>query len=677
MRSFYPPRRLWPLLVFVLLLGLTFATYWPGLSGPFLLDDWGTLPKLGDYGPVNNLTTLVSYLTSGNAGPGGRPIALLSFLLNAHDWPAPPWWFKFTNVLFLLLDGCVLAWLLHQLGRVRGLDPRKCAWAAVLGAGLWMVHPLFVSTTLYVVQRMAMLAALFVFAGLGCYVKGRLRLAAGQVRRGYALMVGGLVGGLLLGFFSKENAGLLPLLALVLELTVLQNPGSGTRNQGPDDERIRRPHRIFRIVFLWLPSALIVAYLLWQLRHPEVLVPGRDFSIGTRLLTEPRVLVRYLYLLVIPHAWTHGLYTVIPLSRGLWHPWTTLPAIVVVLALIASAFSLRRRWPVLAAAIMFFFAGQLIESTTLPLELYYEHRNFLPAALLFWPLALWWVTGKGQLLLRRATLVAVFAVLLCLTALRADLWGHPDRLALQWMRLNPNSSRAVIFGTDTLEAEGRTLAAYGRLVVASHAKPDDISIALARVDAACGLRGAGKPDVNALTFAVRHDWTRFHLLYKNLSEKLDRAKLCTGMGLHVMQHVVSVAGTNPNFQHNRTVQQKIGFLRGRLFLRENEPHKAYSVLAHAVALDPGPATVLNAGSWLMDANEPHATLALLDMYAGLPHHTGSGWSMPRLHRMWLTHIGWYRESLRLMRQSARSELEHAGDATGHPRSSEPTSRRMR
>ncbi len=86
-----------------------FAAYYRGLSGPFLLDDWGTLAKLGAYGPVNNFTTWVSYLTAGIAGPSGRPIALLPFLIDARNWPANPWPFKLTNVLIHLLNGALLA----------------------------------------------------------------------------------------------------------------------------------------------------------------------------------------------------------------------------------------------------------------------------------------------------------------------------------------------------------------------------------------------------------------------------------------------------------------------------------------------------------------------------------------------------------------------------------------
>lgn len=655
-----------------------------------MLDDWGTLAKLGAYGPVNNFDTLVSYLTAGIAGPSGRPIALASFLIDARNWPADPWPFKLTNVLIHLLNGALLAWLLAGLSRVRGLDPRKAAWAGLAAAGLWLAHPLFVSTTLYVVQRMAMLAALFVFAGLGCYVAGRRRLHAGHSHSGYALMIGGLVGGTVLGFFSKENAALLPLLALVLEVTILKNTGLGARDsgleenphavipaqagilsehtaaEGDTDPSSRVPSRAFRLIFLWLPSVLIFAYLAWRMRAPFAMVPGRDFSIATRLLTEARVLVDYLYLLVVPHAQTHGLYTVVPLSHGFFHPWTTLPAIVLILALLAAAFVLRRRWPVFAAVVLFFFAGQLLESTTVPLELYYEHRNYLPAALLFWPLALWWVRGRGLLWLRRATLVIAFALLLGLTTLRTTLWGQPTRLALTWMKLNPDSVRAVVVGTDTLEALGRKRLAYAKLYVITKAHPDSISAALARVGAACDLGGARPDDVRALAYAAEHDWTRQHLLYTTLSSRITSGGHCPGFGPRAMAAVVAGAQDNPHFRDDRSAQQDLLVLHGRLLLSADKANAAYRAFRTALALHPTPDAALTLGATLMDAHRPRQALGLLNEYRALPPPAPPARLMGRLHRAWLEHIGWYSESFHSLRTAIENALQKSAQPPSPP-----------
>ncbi len=75
--------------------------------GDFLFDDFGNLPTLGATGPVDNWPTFWRYLTSGIADPTGRPIALLSFLADAQNWPTDPYPFKRTNLLLHLINASV------------------------------------------------------------------------------------------------------------------------------------------------------------------------------------------------------------------------------------------------------------------------------------------------------------------------------------------------------------------------------------------------------------------------------------------------------------------------------------------------------------------------------------------------------------------------------------------
>ncbi|MGH8115666.1 MAG: hypothetical protein ACREPS_11535, partial [Rhodanobacteraceae bacterium] len=110
-------------LVLIAILALTWWAYHPGLSGDFLFDDFGSLPVLGSTGPVDHWATFWRYITSGSADPTGRPLTLLTFLLDAHDWPASPYPFKVTSVILHLINGALLAMVLWRLGRVLGGSP--------------------------------------------------------------------------------------------------------------------------------------------------------------------------------------------------------------------------------------------------------------------------------------------------------------------------------------------------------------------------------------------------------------------------------------------------------------------------------------------------------------------------------------------------------------------------
>lgn len=419
-----------PAIALLAVLLLAYVCLKPGLTGGFLFDDAPNLQDLSAYGGVTDWGTFRAFVFGGWSGPTGRPIALASFLLNDNAWPSDPASFKYTNLMLHLLAGALLAWAALQLCRFYGLDERRAHWTALFGSAAWLLHPFFVSTTLYPVQRMTQLAALFSFAALAAYLHGR-RLFALRPRAGLVWMGGALALGTVLATLSKENGALLPLLVLVVEFCAPPGPP--------------RLPRAFRALFLWLPSLAVLGYLLRQIDFTPGLWPDRPFDQPERLLTESRILWDYLGNLFLPRIEGSGLYRDnIIISRGLFDPPGTAWAIAGLAALLAAAFRLRRCAPFFSLAVLFFFAGHLIESTWLGLEPYFEHRNYLPAAFLFLPLA------RGLDRLRQQVSAATVAIsalamlgtLAFLTHQRATLWGDAEQLELYWALAAPDSPRA-------------------------------------------------------------------------------------------------------------------------------------------------------------------------------------------------------------------------------------------
>jgi len=411
---------------------LTLLVYQPGLSGPFLFDDFPNLQKIGALGPIENWELFRAYLSSGFAGPTGRPISLASFLLDANDWPADPAPFKHTNLLIHLLVGVVLFPTIRKLLTAIGRSPREADWTALIATTLWLLNPFLVSTTLYVVQRMTQLAALFAVLGIWGYLQGRLWLPR-RPYLGYAMLSLSVGLGTALAVFSKENGALLPLLILTMEFALRFH----WRNPGPDWR--------WKAVFLGLPTVVILAYLATYLPNATHPLDTRNFTIAQRLLTEPRILWDYLFHLLIPHIQTRGLYQDgITLSTSFISPWITLPSILGIMVLIIGGWLTRKISPLLSLAIFFFLGGHLLESTAPPLELYFEHRNYLPAIFLFLPIA------AGIMQLRnhvKPALVAFVALTLSgsyamATWQAARLWGDENQLMLVWAETNPRSPRA-------------------------------------------------------------------------------------------------------------------------------------------------------------------------------------------------------------------------------------------
>ncbi len=416
----------------VLLLAGIFA-YIPGLGGPFVFDDLDSIDALGDLGGVRDWATFKAFVLGGTAGPTGRPLALLSFLLDGNTWPTDPWPFKRTNLVIHLLNGALLGVLVSKILRLLDYDKNDVRWIALISAACWLLHPFLVSTTLYVVQRMAQLSTLFIFAGLVGHLYGRSMLQRDELKA-YLIMTLSLGLFTFLAMISKENGILLPVLVGVLEITVLANQRT----------RISTLDRRWTIVFLVMPSLVITAYLGERLFSPSFfdIVPPRDFSIYERVLTQPRILLDYLQNWFVPKLYTTGVFQDHYIkSTGILSPITTLLSALLHLALVSLAIVFRSKRPLLALAILFFYAGHVLESTVLNLELYFEHRNYLPACFLFVPVIAF-LRQKMRRQLFVAVALGLVLVLTGFTRFSATVWQDYSSMVEASAQKAPTSTRA-------------------------------------------------------------------------------------------------------------------------------------------------------------------------------------------------------------------------------------------
>lgn len=705
------------LLVFLLLALLALAAYWPGLHGDFLFDDFANLPALGATGPVDNWPAFWRYITSGGADPTGRPIALLSFLLDANDWPAAPYPFKRTNLLLHLINAVLLWRLLHRLGRCKAaqlapdsvahtlptLDAVRVAFrldlAALLGAAFWLLHPLFVSTTLYIVQREAMLAATFILLGLLLWLHGRSAILRGRNLSGLTLLILGLGLCTLLGLLSKANGILLPALALVIEHVWLRSPPADRRlpsetpsvipAKAPTKSPAGRSQRIYQRS-MWLlaglPTVIVVAYLLQSGWNGFVngVSAVRPWTMGQRLLTEPRVLMNYLDLLWLPRPFTPGLFNdQIRASFSIWSPVTTLPSLLAVLGLIAGAWKLRRRFPTLALAMLFYFVGQSLESSTIPLELYFEHRNYLPAALMFWPLAMWLCGVKcsanrivpiraprtdARLSGSEGTLKLVLAVILftglaVMTHARAELWGNTHDQAELWAVLNPGSARAQANAALLEMATGKPQLAIARLEKAAPSDPDQVQLSFNLIGAHCMLGALGPDDLDQARHAIAHTRDPGSLLVHWFDQAMETAVTgqCRGLDLNALDSLLDAGLANRYLVEVDGRHQDLLYLKGHIALTRNDPAMALHEFNAALDQNVRPGAALNQAALLGSAGYPVEGLAHLEHYQSVeglqePPFNGMIWLHARILRQqgyWSKEIARLRDTLQ---QDAKTKI---------------------
>lgn len=666
-----------------LLLALTWVSYSPGLHGGFLFDDFANLPALGESGPINNWPAFWRFITSSHADPLGRPLATLSFLLDAQNWPADPFRFKLTNVLLHLCNGALLMLLLRRLGHAiwqpsqesSGTDSAETAiWqidlAALLGASFWLLHPLFVSTVLYIVQREAMLPASFTLVGLLLWLQGRDAFVRGQSKIGMIWMVFGLGGCTLLATLCKANGALLPALALAIEYTLLRQVKAPIRP--PAD------YKKSLLLLAWLPTTLIATYLLWQgwqgLAHG--ISSLRPWTLGQRLMTEPRVLVDYLWLLWVPRPFTAGLFNdQFFASTSLWSPVTTAPSILVIAFLMVGGWLIRKRYPAIAAAILFYFVGQSLESSTVPLELYFEHRNYLPAMLMFWPLALWlcdalpfrkpvqaapsplkdhWFNGTHAIKLFLALLLVLG--LASMTYAGSRLWGDTRDQALVWAKLNPDSPRAQVNAADVEMSEGRPALAIQRLQPLLVKYPDQVQITLNLFGAEC-LQGSVRPDtLSAARTSLKTTRDPGVLLTSWFSRVIDQTARppCPQLSPSVIESLLDAVLENTYLKETPGRLQDIYYLKGLLALKRQQSHAALSNFNHALDLQVRAALALQQAALLGASGYPQLGLAHLEHYQSQQFREDvPNFGMPRIHAWVLSkqHY-WQNELIRL-----RAKLE--------------------
>lgn len=414
------------------------SVYAPGLSGGFIFDDFPNLldnPALRD--PASGLSWLWQAATGFAAGPTRRPLTMLSFAVQVRETGFNPWPMKAVNLLIHLSNGALVFFLVRRLAlrvaKQRGWTSRPEVLALATAAA-WLLAPVNVSSVLYVVQRMELLATLFSLAGLIGYVFGRECLLAGD-RRGLVWCWTGLVAGTGVGTLAKESAVLTPLYALVVEVVVY-------RFRTADGQREKHLFVLYAFLLV-IPGILGLMWLapglLWGRSYA-----GRPFDLAQRLWTEGRVLWSYIAWIFFPHPSALGFYhDDYPLSTDWWHPWTTLPAAVGIGILGWLGFYLCRRLPLAALGILWFLAGHALTATVIPLELMFEHRNYSPALGLLLAALAGGLDARLPLASARSACAAAWIALFGLqTALSAATWGDPVVLAQTTASYHPDSPRA-------------------------------------------------------------------------------------------------------------------------------------------------------------------------------------------------------------------------------------------
>lgn len=399
----------------------------PGLDGPLVLDSvklYALEELVDEHGSRSILHT------PGFGGEFGRIVSMATLVLDAQfPGEVSPRQFKATNVGLHVVTA-LLVFLLARVLVATTAYQNSAYFVALAASLIWLFSPLNINVVLYAIQRMAILSALFVLAGLVLYVAGRLADDTWR-RRLYIGLAAAVC--LPLACLSKENGVLLVPLAFLIEVFFLH------RSRPWFSSRQLTSAAIVGVVFV------LVAFVALSVLAPQLLsYEPRDFSMYERLLSQPRALMSYVWHVVVPLGSDVGIYTDgFERSRGLFAPVSTSLAIVAWLAVIA--FCIRfRDGPLGFAAfgLAFFLTGHAIESTIVPLEMYFPHRNYLPDFGLYFAIAALLAVYVSRQMWRYIVLFGYCAWFATVSQLRAETWSARESIATAAIKHNPRSARA-------------------------------------------------------------------------------------------------------------------------------------------------------------------------------------------------------------------------------------------
>ena len=373
--------------------------------------------------------------------------------------------------------------------------PFRSIETALWVSAIWALNPVQTNAVTYLVQRMTSLGALFYLLSMTCYLAGRIRVCenrggktGARILYGLAFVAAGLA------FLSKENAATLPVLIVLTEWWFFQ------------PELLRhvldfcKRHKLVTAVVCG--AVLVIGYrvLVAQLAG----FGGRHFTAGQRLLTEARIVVWYVSVLLWPHPGRLSLEHHVELSTSLFHPFSTIISIVCLGIAGWWTITRRRTYPLVTYGLMFFFLNLVIESSIIPLELVFEHRMYLPSVGLF--LA---VVATAQYLLmagaKKLTLREVRTVSYCAVGILVSI------LTLGTFERNETWRDHVTLGADDVAKQPDSPRAHSNYAVAlSRANRNEEAIAEARAAMRLGQRHYEEYGVSANTILLGYRAKKEH-----------------------------------------------------------------------------------------------------------------------------------------------------------------------
>ncbi len=330
---------------FFLALGICAFIYLQGLNGPFTLDDLPNIEAIAiDNIDADSLLTVFAKNQSGITSLT-RVVPSLSLAINhALYGIGNAQTYKYVNVMLHLIIGCIIFLFIYNFDQAFSQNKKKSSLLALLSSSIWLLHPLHVSTTLYVIQRINQFSTLFTLLCLCCYLYGRKSDTNGKFIFYFLLFPTFLA----LGLLSKETTFLV--CTYIIAIHYCTSNSKYWQNTNFD--------KIFFLLFGW---AMLVAGIIGFILLSDSLLNyrNRDFNLLERGLSEIHVVLSYINKILLPKLSSMGLFIDdTPIQKHL-DIETIIKSTLLLLLLLISILGIKKKH-FLGISSLFFF-GHLLE----------------------------------------------------------------------------------------------------------------------------------------------------------------------------------------------------------------------------------------------------------------------------------------------------------------------------
>ena len=369
-----------------------------------------------------------------------RPVACLSFALNHYFGGLDVFGYHLVNISIHLLSSIFLFLFIYHTLNLPSLKTKYASHSysiALLATILWTINPVHTQAITYLVQRMASMAGMFYIMSMYFYLKARTTEPGGK--KLLFLILCFVSFAMALG--SKENSAILPLSIFLYEILLLQKITG---------QNLRKNLRLF---FMVMGAILILGFAYIYIQGGNIFsflngYENRPFTLVQRLLAEPRIIIFYISLLLYPMPNRLNIAHSFQISTSLFNPISTVLSIILIAGAIGYAVYSAKKQPLFSFCILFFFLNHVIESTIFPLELIFEHRNYIPSMLFFLPVAIGFCNLLELYAMKRTMkhIISVFIILLLIglghsTFMRNFTWKNEKTLWIDAVEKAPDQFR--------------------------------------------------------------------------------------------------------------------------------------------------------------------------------------------------------------------------------------------